>query len=347
MNVIFCGGGTGGHLVPGLAVRSALVREHGHVDATFLGTSRPGEVATLRGEGVRHMPLFGMTRRRRDYAAALWTARRELRRLRPDHVIGLGGYASVPGVLAAQWLGIPITLLEQNAVCGRATDALARFAGGVLGGLPVAEPPPRFDVVGTPVRPAFQRLALRPAARCRWPGGLLVLGGSQGSRAVNDAALRAAGELRGLLRGLPISHQAGGEETDRVRAAYRRVGLDADVRPFFEDMARRLEGGPVVVSRAGGTTLAELACAGVPTVLIPHARSVRDHQRVNAAAAPGVAVVAEGGDLTGPLRSLLSLPLDRVRAAAALRTIARPEAARAVAVRLFGEGPAARATAAA
>ena len=324
MRVLFCGGGTGGHVVPGLAVWEAVRSREPSAEAVFVGTGREGERRFL--SGVDHVPAYGTGK---SHAAAFLAARRVVRRLRPDVAVGLGGYASVAGVLAAKAAGVRVVLLEQNAVPGRATTLLAPLAAEVYRGLDYLG---RGRTVGTPVRGAIAALADLPPARCAVTRSLLVTGGSQGSRAVNDAVLAALAEVRDEVADFRVVHQTGDSDRSRVEAAYRLFGITAEVVGHV-DMPSALAAGPVVVGRAGGTTLAELACAGVPAVLIPHALSVRDHQIRNALYAGrfGAGVVEEGRPLAGVLAPLLREPFKRARAATDLRRLARPHAAADVA----------------
>lgn len=364
---LFAGGGTGGHLFPGIAVAEELRRALPDARLIFAGSQRTVEREILGAAGLEHVPLdsppstllrrhplrFVLQYRRacRD-AVALISARR------PAAVIGLGGFASVPVVTAAKKRRVPIVLLEQNAVAGRATARLSRLADVVCHSFAEAVPRSRRQseirspvrpftthpslltthhdhiVTGNPVRRAVAELAAGKAA-CSGRT-LLVLGGSQGSTAVNDALLEAAEMLRETLHRWRIVHQTGPRDVERVRAAYARLGLRHDVQPFFADLPARYATADLAVSRAGATTLAELACASLPAVLIPYPRSVRNHQQRNAEAfaRAGAAVIVEQRNATSLVSALQPLLEDddlRRRLSSAMRSLARPDAAARVA----------------
>ena len=339
--IAFCGGGTGGHVVPAIAVVEQFEKLGESVDAYLLGSSRRGETASIDEDRIHHVDLYGPTRSMSAHLGAAAKARTFFNRLQPTAVVGLGGYASIAGITAARMMRIPSLLLEQNAVPGRATSLLSRYAGPVLTGLPPANRIDRVgrtqaQVVGTPVRDAVSRLAALPVERVAQARELLVVGGSQGSRVVSEAVLSVIATNIDAFRGVRITHQAVANDVNRVRSRYSELGLQADVRPFFGDIPQRLAAGPIVVSRAGGTTLAELACAGVPSILIPHANAIRNHQVENARVAErvdGTIIVVES-QLERLETALVELMTNRfacVRLASRIRQLARPEAALIVA----------------
>ncbi len=358
--VLFAGGGTGGHLYPGLAVLEALRARNRSVAALFAGSGRDVERRILAAEAVEHVALAPestsalwrrpwrfFTRNR----AALRDARVLLRERRPGVVVGLGGFASVPAVVAAWRLRTPIVLLEQNVVPGRATAWLSRLADRIcvsfsetIGWLPRSARP-RAIVTGNPVRRVIAELASRPA-----PIGprrtILVLGGSLGASPVNTALLAVAERLTDRLKGWSILHQSGPAELHRVAECYRSLGLDFQTAAYFDDMPERLASATFAISRAGATTLAELACAGCPAILIPFAGAARDHQRHNAAAftkSAGAAMVFESHDrskMDDELAQTVSRWLDDAESTDAtamrnrrdaMRQLAQPGAAHAVA----------------
>ncbi|MFQ5731690.1 MAG: undecaprenyldiphospho-muramoylpentapeptide beta-N-acetylglucosaminyltransferase [Planctomycetaceae bacterium] len=364
---VFAGGGTGGHLFPGIAVAEELRRRLPAARMLFVGTERDVERRILIDAGFEHVALSSppstwIRRKPLRFVTRYWAARRAAGSLLADRqpiaAIGLGGFASIPVVMAASRLGIPIVLLEQNAVAGRATQWLARRADVVCHSYADAVPDRRLTanavVTGNPVRRAVAQLATHPnitavnahpRAHARDQQTLLVLGGSQGSAAVNDAVLRAAEQLCGEFAGWRIIHQCGPHDRDRLAAGYGRLDIAHEIAPFFADLPQRYALADVVVSRAGATTLAELACTGLPAVLIPYPDSVRDHQRLNAEvfARTGGAVVVEqhrhpdrtGRELTVALRSLLTEPVERAKRSTAMRSLARPPAAAEVAQRIL------------
>lgn len=363
---LFAGGGSGGHLFPGIAVAEELLARIPAAQILFAGSDRDVEAAIVQSAGFRHVALSSppstMLRRRPlrfvvQYLRACREARRIITESRPAAVVGLGGFASVPLVTAAAKTGVPIVLLEQNAVAGRATRRLARLAIVVCHTFAAAVPKGRSGrnavVTGNPVRAAIVGVHASACVRDATPGGkdtlkrelqrpaLLVLGGSQGSTAVNAAMMAAAESLREQLVGWKIIHQCRPHDGERIAATYRRLEIDHVVRPFFDDVPQRYAAADVAVSRAGATTLAELACAGIPAVLVPYPNAIHDHQQRNAevfAAAGAACIVRQqrsadetGRQLAAALRPLLADGEERRRRAAAMRVLAVPDAASRVA----------------
>ncbi|MEX0718651.1 MAG: undecaprenyldiphospho-muramoylpentapeptide beta-N-acetylglucosaminyltransferase [Planctomycetaceae bacterium] len=350
--ILFAGGGTGGHLFPGIAVAEALRELDPAVRCVFVGSGREIERRLAADHGLEHRalavePSTAFRRNPVRFAWRYWGARRAARRLvdelRPAAVVGLGGFASVPVVGAAN---VPVVLLEQNAVPGRATRWLAKRASLIClsfeesrAGLPRTI---AAHVTGNPVRREIA--ALRDDGRARSANEsrmLLVLGGSQGAAALNEAVPRAIAELRAAERGWRIVHQAGMGNEAAVREAYRAAGVEAEVAEFFADLPERVAAASLAVSRAGGTTLAELACAACPTILVPYPGAIADHQSLNARAferAGGARVVEQAdtpAETAGRLSAALREPLDDAdrlaRMSAAMRALARPRAARDIA----------------
>ena len=273
-----------------------------------------------------------------------WQARTLLSRERPNVVIGLGGFASAPPVLAARRARVPIVLLEQNVVPGKATCWLSRFADVVC--LPWDESARGLSsrtktiVTGNPLRREIAELARDPDAERASPMTLLILGGSQGATTLNSLVLDAIASLRTELANWRITHQTGAADVAVIQQRYGTLALAADVQPFFRDMAEQYRRASGVLSRAGATTLSELACAGMPTVLVPLPTSAHDHQRHNAKlfadrdAALLVEQTADAASTALSLRTnlfqLLTDPIRRASLHRAMRTMARPEAASAV-----------------
>jgi UDP-N-acetylglucosamine--N-acetylmuramyl-(pentapeptide) pyrophosphoryl-undecaprenol N-acetylglucosamine transferase len=349
--IVIAGGGTGGHLFPGIAVaREWLSR--GPVTITFAGTAHGIEARVVPREGfeldvIRSRGLKGKGWADRLRGAALlplglldaWAI---VSRRRPDLVLGVGGYSSGP-VVAVAWLrGVPTMLHEQNAVPGLTNRLLARFVRaaaitfestkGFFGDKAVLS--------GNPVRPEF--LAAPPT---RESGGdasgsgprVLIFGGSQGAHGINVAMVEAASKLAVDGVRIHFTHQTGERDLEMVREAYRRAGIEAEVEPFLYDMGRRIAAADVIVCRAGSTTLAELAAAGKPAILIPLPTATDDHQRKNAAAvesAGGATVLvqaeATGAVLAARIASLVDDPALRNRMSKAMKALARPDAARVI-----------------
>jgi UDP-N-acetylglucosamine--N-acetylmuramyl-(pentapeptide) pyrophosphoryl-undecaprenol N-acetylglucosamine transferase len=342
--IVFAGGGTGGHLFPALAVADELRRRRPSAAIEFVGGRRGLETRLVPAAGypLRTLPLSGLkgaslpARALAAVSAGLAVLRclASFVARRPALVVGVGGYASGPAALAASILGVPVMLMEQNHFPGATNRWLAPRADAVcvpsdaargrLGGVGI--------VTGNPVRREFA--AIGPP-----PGGarlaLLAFGGSRGARSINRAMVEALPRLAAMSPPPAIVHQTGPEAHQEVAAAYgAHPSLGADVRPFLDDMPRRIADADLVVCRAGATTLAELAAAGRPAILVPFPFAADDHQRLNAEAVrdEGAAVVIGDAELDGPTlaRAISRLGGDRAerdRMAAAARRLARPDAA--------------------
>jgi UDP-N-acetylglucosamine--N-acetylmuramyl-(pentapeptide) pyrophosphoryl-undecaprenol N-acetylglucosamine transferase len=356
LRIVIAGGGTGGHLYPGIAVARALLARRPDAQISFAGTARGIEARVVPREGfsldlLRSGGLKGKSLRESLKGAALvplslLDARRILAARRPRLVIGVGGYSSGPVVLAAWMARVPTMLLEQNAVPGLANRLLAPLVGAAAVTFESTREyfGKRAFVSGNPVRPeilaAAGSTAPRRSADEAAGVGVLVFGGSQGAHAINMAMVEAARELAGASPPIRLTHQTGERDVEGVRAAYRSVGLAAEVEPFLYDMGRRLAQADLIVARAGATTLAELTAAGKAAILIPLPTATDDHQRKNAEAlaAAGAAEVLPQVQATGAVlaRSILALAADdarRARMAAAARSLARPDAAEMIADR--------------
>src|SRR5690349_95012 len=352
-SVVIAGGGTGGHLYPGIAVARELVARRPNAQISFAGTARGIEARVVPREGfaldvIRSGGLKGKSIVDRMRGAwlvplGLIDAWRLLSRRRPDLVIGVGGYSSGPVVLVAALRGIPTMVLEQNAVPGLTNRLLARVvrAAAVTFDSTAAFFGSKAFVSGNPVRPEFlatagpsQESALGDQTSVT---RVLVFGGSQGAHAINVAMVEAAAELAAGGAHLRLTHQTGERDVEMVRSGYRAAGLQADVEPFLYDMGRQLGQADVVVCRAGATTLAELTAAGKAAILIPLPTATDDHQRrhAEALAARGAAEVLlqqemTGGALATTLLALVADPGRRERMARAARSLARPDAARVI-----------------
>jgi len=297
--IIIAAGGTGGHLFPAEALAAALLARGERValmtDARSAAFDSPAfanaERFVLQGAGLAGRGALRAAKGALALAAGTVQARALLRRLSAAAVVGFGGYPSVPPLIAARTMrgGRPVTVLhEQNAVLGRANRFLAPRADLLaLSYAATARVPPgcRTAVVGNPVRPALAALAGQGYAAPQ-PDGvlrLLVLGGSLGARIFADVVPGAVGALPDALRArLLVAQQCRPEDLNRVRAAYAAAGVPAELSPFFPDIAGRLATAHLVVARAGASTVAELACAGRPAVLVPLPGAIDDHQRANA-----------------------------------------------------------------
>lgn len=364
--VMVAGGGTGGHLYPGLAVASEIARRVPGARVSFVGTARGLEARIVPREGyeldlIRSAGLKGKSLAARVRGAALLPAGlldawRILSRRRPDVVVGVGGYSSGPVVLLAALRGVPTMVLEQNAVPGLTNRLLAPWvrAAAVTYDQTRSYFRGRAFVAGNPVRAAFFEGGGEPAIAGARAPRVLILGGSQGAHAVNLAMVAAAPELVRAHPALELVHQTGERDLAAVREGYRIAGVHARTEGFLDPMAREMRAADLVVGRAGATTLAELAAAGRPAVLIPFAAATDDHQRRNAEvlAAAGAAVVIEERELSGDrlAGAILRLLADRGGLEAmgrASRGFAQPDAAARIVDRLLelvaGRGQAAEA----
>jgi UDP-N-acetylglucosamine--N-acetylmuramyl-(pentapeptide) pyrophosphoryl-undecaprenol N-acetylglucosamine transferase len=348
--VVIAGGGTGGHLYPGLAVARELLRQRADAVITFAGTARGLEARVIpptgfaldliRSAGLKGKSIGTRLRGVMTLLPSFADAWNLISRRRPSVVVGVGGYSSGPVVMVAALRGIPTMVLEQNAVPGLTNRLLARVVkraavtyeetARYFGG--------RAFVTGNPVRAEFFDAADRASGTER---RMLVLGGSQGAHAVNLAMVRAAASIKARVPNLAIVHQTGGRDLDQVREGYARAGVDARAEAFLDPVAPEVLAVDLIVSRAGATTLAELAAAGCPAVLIPFPAATDDHQRKNAdvLVQAGAAVVVDETMLTPPaladaIVSLLDDPARLVRMQTAMRAFARPTAATDIARRI-------------
>ena len=355
LRLLIAGGGTGGHLYPGIAVARELLARHPDAIVTFAGTAHGLEARVVPREGfpldvIRSAGFKGKSLRESLRAAAMLSssgldAWRVLSRRRPDVVVGVGGYSSGPVVFLAALRRVPTMVIEPNAMPGLTNRLLAPFVRAAAVAFESTLPQFRGKgfVSGTPVRGGFRenhRVDEDRAAGA--PIRVLIVGGSQGAHAINVAAVEAAPELAGAAARLTVTHQTGERDVEMVRDGYRRIGLDARVEPFLFEMDREMRRADLVVCRAGAMTLAEIAALGRPAILVPLPSAADDHQRRNAeiVARAGAAQVLDQNDLTGSSLAahVLSLAADaarRERMAAAARSLARPGAAHTIVDRIL------------
>ncbi|HYN09521.1 MAG TPA: undecaprenyldiphospho-muramoylpentapeptide beta-N-acetylglucosaminyltransferase [Vicinamibacterales bacterium] len=353
--IVVAGGGTGGHLYPGIAVARELLRRVPSARVSFAGTARGLEARVVPKEGfeldlIRSAGLKGKSLTSRLRGAALLPmglldAWRIISRRRPSVVMGVGGYSSGPVVLAAALRGIPTMVLEQNAVPGLTNRLLARWvrAAAVTFDETRAHFRGRAFVAGNPVRSEFFTSGEAPRAPGRPSRArILVLGGSQGARGINLAMVAAAPELARRIPDIDIVHQTGERDLDQVRQGYDRAGVAARIVGYLDAVADEMRAADLVIARAGATTLAELAAAGRPAVLVPFPAATDDHQRKNArvVADAGAATVIDetelsGSKLAGVAEGLLQDPERRAGMSQAMRKLARPDAAARIVDRLL------------
>lgn len=358
--VIVTTGGTGGHIFPAIAVAEEIRVRHRDATVLFMGGKYgpEGDLAAQAGLEFVGLPVRGFLGRGLGMLGAGFGMLRGLtkavivmRRFKPDAVIGFGGYAAFAGVMAARYVGVPCAIHEQNSIPGVANKLLAKRVDRVFVSLPDVKavfPEEKTIFTGNPVRAAIADLA-RPHGDAetaeqpeKEPGKrVLILGGSQGARAINDCVIN---NLTALIDGgYSLWHQVGSADFERVRDAYRKNGGEKmRVDGFIRDMAAAYTWADIVVCRAGATTIAELACAGLPAIFIPFPAATHDHQTYNARymAAVGAAELLPQNKIE-PGRgnpALLAERLDALFAdpgklpamGAASRALAQPEAAAAL-----------------
>jgi len=358
--IIIAAGGTGGHLFPAEALAAELLRRGERIalmtdarsaaydSAAFANAER----FVLRGAGLSGRGLRGAAGGAMALVAGTAQARGHLATLQPSAVVGFGGYPSFPPLAAARLMGAKrrpaIVLHEQNAVLGRANRLMARVADVLALSFPNTSNVPagaNIAIVGNPVRPALAALAGQPYPLPPEGGALrlLVTGGSQGARIFADVVPPAIAALPEAIRArLLVTQQCRAEDLARTETAYRAAGVVADLAPFFPDIAGRLATAHLVIARAGASTIAELECAGRPSVLVPLPSAIDDHQNANARALAqtDAAWVYPQAAFTAPalaerLVGLFGVPARLASAASAAAALARPYAARDLADRVL------------
>src|SRR5580658_6609034 len=348
MRAILAGGGTGGHVIPALAIANELKKSYA-AEVLFIGTARGIEnrlvpaagypLQLVRVGALKNVSLVTRLKTAFDLPRAVWDAARMLNQFAPDVVIGVGGYASGPAMLAALVKHIPTLAFEPNVVPGFANRMVARFVSAAA--VHFQETAKYFrhaEVTGVPVRQAFFEIG---AKRSGVPT-LLVFGGSQGAHAINEAMIRCLPELQRQAPGIHIIHQTGERDYNDALAAYKSLtsttGEPAEVFKFIEDMPAAFARADLLVCRSGASTVAEITAAGKPAIFVPFPRAADDHQRVNAEALArsGAAVVVEESKLEGvwlaeTIAALLGDPRRLHVMSEAARGLAHPHAARDIA----------------
>ncbi len=351
---MIAGGGTGGHVFPGLAVAREMLRRRPDAVVTFAGTRRGLEARVvpaagfeldfLRSAGLKGKSPIKLVRGLLTLPASGADAWLLVRRRRPDLVIGLGGYSSGPVVAAAIMRNVPTLVLEQNAVPGLTNRLLARLVSLAAVTYPVTLPYFRGKgfVSGNPVRAEFVVSGPLPEKPAHETMRLLAFGGSQGAHAINVAMTDAVPLIVKSGIAMEITHQTGLADFDMVRTAYEKTGVRVRVEPFIDRMDLEMKAADLVLCRAGATTLAEVTAAARPSILVPLPGSTDDHQRKNAQqlSTAGAAEVIEQSTLTGSilagrLGALARDPARRQAMSRAAWTLARPEAAKLIVERAF------------
>lgn len=353
LNIIIAGGGTGGHLFPGIAIAREFMARNPESRVLFVSTGRPLELEILgragfshrriRAEGIKGRGLFAKMGALCKVPGSILEALGVIRGFGPDLVVGVGGYSSGPVVAAARLCRVPCVLQEQNILPGITNRILARWVDRIYVSFEATRfPGVRAAVLmtGNPVRKEILEAARLPGDVAEGGGGgafrLLVLGGSQGAHGINQAMADAAGHLAGAGP-IHIVHQTGARDEAEVRAAYAAKGASAEVRAFYEDMPRRYRDADLVICRAGATTVAEIGAVGRPAIFIPYPYAADNHQELNARTlvSAGAAEMILERDLSGALlaeriRWLSGHPEALAEMAGRARGMGRPDAAAAI-----------------
>ncbi|MCL2625803.1 MAG: undecaprenyldiphospho-muramoylpentapeptide beta-N-acetylglucosaminyltransferase [Cystobacterineae bacterium] len=347
MKLLVAGGGTGGHIFPGIAVAEELTTRAPNNEVVFVGTQHGIEAKVVPQAGFRLCTIPSRGLKRVGFWKKLWglfllpfsflAALRVLRKEKPDFVLGVGGYSSGPLVLTAVLLRIPAAIQEQNAAAGVTNRILGRFVKAVFLAFEQASkdfPSHKVHVVGNPVRRKLFDNYLRSTSP--HPGfNVLVFGGSMGARGINLGMREALAFLEDLKGELHFVHQTGKNDLEKVQAAYVEHRFSAEVLPFIDDMSAVYARSELIVCRAGAVTLAELTVCKKPSILIPFPYAADDHQTKNARAMEeaGAAVVFLESELTGErlateIRALLKDPERRLKMERNAGLMGRPEAAK-------------------
>jgi UDP-N-acetylglucosamine--N-acetylmuramyl-(pentapeptide) pyrophosphoryl-undecaprenol N-acetylglucosamine transferase len=341
--ILIMAGGTGGHIFPGLAVAEQM-RAAGW-EVVWMGARGGMEerlvpphgyrTAWIRARAARGKGLLQKLLLPANLLFSFWESARHLRRLKPDVVLGLGGYVAFPGGMMASLLARPLALHEQNAIAGLANRVLASVSDKVMVAFPQALK--KAEWTGNPVRAQIAAIAApeRRYADREGPLRLLVVGGSLGAQALNEAVPKALA----LLSPRPaVLHQAGEKHLEALKNNYRAAGVQGELVAFIDDMARAYAAADLVICRAGAVTIAELSAGGMASILVPFPHAVDDHQTANARflADRGAAILLPQGELAPEGLAALIGSLDRpqlLEMAKRARALGKPDAARLVAAR--------------
>ncbi|HEY6188890.1 MAG TPA: undecaprenyldiphospho-muramoylpentapeptide beta-N-acetylglucosaminyltransferase [Pyrinomonadaceae bacterium] len=346
MRVLIAAGGTGGHIYPGIAVAKEVMRRDADSAVRFVGTERGLEgrlvpkagfdLSLIESAGLKNVSLAARLRGLLLLPKSFVAARRVIREFRPDIVVGAGGYVSGPVLLTAALMRVPTLVMESNALPGWTNRVLARFVDRATVSFEAALPYFRGKgvVTGNPVRREFFDIPAKPRDATRF--SVLVFGGSQGARAINEAMVAALDSLRAQRDALFITHQTGEADFERVRKGYLDAGWAerAEVRRYIDDMVASFAATDLIICRAGATTSAELVAAGKASIMIPFPFAADDHQRKNAEALQeaGAARMILQQELTGErlaaeITRLVAAPEKLTRMEESSRRLARGDAA--------------------
>ncbi|KQC09442.1 MAG: UDP-diphospho-muramoylpentapeptide beta-N-acetylglucosaminyltransferase [Smithella sp. SDB] len=322
--IAIAGGGTGGHLFPGIAIAEEFLRRDNRTGIIFIGTKR-GIESRLLGrlgyelreidvEGVKGQGGKALIRGAYQIPMSMWQSRCILKEFRPDIVVGVGGYASGPAVFAAHFMGIPTAIAEQNAIPGITNKILGNFADKIFVTYEQTQtffPQTKVIVSGNPVRAALAAKRREEKEKKNYQQ-LLVFGGSQGAEAINKSIIDMLPQMQSIKNKIHVLHQTGARQLEEVTKAYEQFGIQAKVEPFIIDMAGAYADADIIICRAGATSLAEITAAGKAAILIPYPWAANDHQLKNAEAmaSAGAAILIQqkelgGGKLFGVIEELL------------------------------------------
>jgi UDP-N-acetylglucosamine--N-acetylmuramyl-(pentapeptide) pyrophosphoryl-undecaprenol N-acetylglucosamine transferase len=346
MRVLIAAGGTGGHIYPGIAVANEIMRRDSTSLVRFVGTARglenrlvPNagfELSIIESQGLKNVSALARVRGLLLLPKSFFSARRVIRDFRPDVVVGAGGYVSGPVLLAASLMRFPTMVMDSNALPGWTNRVLARFVDRAA--VSFAEALPHFRgrgvLTGNPVRSEFFEIPAKSHDAAKL--SVLVFGGSQGARAINEAMIAALPKLTPRKDSLSVTHQTGTADLERIQRGYADAGWidNVEVKAYIDDMVNEFAQADLIVSRAGATTSAELVAASKAAIMIPFPLAADDHQRKNAEAleAAGAARMILQKDLTGErlaeeIALLLGSPEKILAMESAGRKLARREAA--------------------
>lgn len=350
MRVLIAGGGTGGHLFPGIALAEEIVTRHPKNDVVFVGTDRGLEARVvpqngfvfeaIKSRGLKGMGFFKLLLGLLLLPVSFFSAFGLLRKYRPDVVVGVGGYSSGPVVLMAWLMRIPTAIQEQNALPGLTNKVLGKFVDAIFVSFEAAIrffPQKRAHTLGNPIRRGLLENFLRSkVAHERFT--LLIFGGSLGARGINSRVIEALPHLEDLKNQVHIVHQTGKGDLETVKKGYADQNFAAEVREFIDDMAGAYLGADLVLCRAGATTVAELTVCKKASILVPFPHATDDHQAVNAKALvdAGAALMFREAELTGErlaatIRELKADPARLAKMERAAGNLGRPEASREIA----------------
>jgi len=293
--MMIAGGGTGGHLFPGIAIAEAFLKKDGANEVLFVGTERGLEKRVLKelGYPLETLDIEGIKGRswKRSMQAAfkipgsMMQAYKMITKYSPDVVIGVGGYASGPAVLTAHFMGIKTAIAEQNALPGVTNRILSKFADRIFLSFPDRDqwfPKAKSVVTGNPIRASFATNLEIAEKKEDVPFQILIFGGSQGAHAINMAVVAAAAELGKSMEKLKFVHQTGEKDAEEIRNAYKGLKIKAEVHPFIMDMAKAYREADLIICRAGATSVAEITAMGKAAIFVPFPFAINDHQTKNA-----------------------------------------------------------------